>query len=72
MLKSIRKGRYEDSEFPEDVDLYDHMQSFGDRKKLIKDGVTTWDVKQGALGDCYLISALGVLGHNWVCKALGM
>jgi hypothetical protein len=54
------------------MDMYSHWKSFGTKKKLIKDSITVGDVKQGALGDCYLISAFGVLGHNWVCKAFGM
>jgi hypothetical protein len=29
---------------------------------LYKDGISADDVKQGAIGDCYLISSFAVLG----------
>lgn len=32
--------------------------------KLFEDGVDILDIKQGALGDCYYLSALGVLGSQ--------
>ena len=29
---------------------------------LVKGGFSPYDIKQGAIGDCYLISSMGVLG----------
>jgi hypothetical protein len=79
LLKKVRKGYFKDEEFPGEDEIFgtygkfvDHLESFGDRKKLIKGDINMSDVRQGCLGDCYLISALGVLGHNWICRALGM
>lgn len=80
MVKDLKKNKFQDPEFPHTeealggagMNMYSHWKSFGTKKKLIKDSITVGDVKQGALGDCYLISAFGVLGHNWVCKAFGM
>lgn len=80
LLKGLKRERFVDPEFPRTEEklggqgegYYDHWKSFGDKKKLIKDSITIGDVKQGNLGDCYLISAFGVLGHDWVCRAFGM
>lgn len=78
MLKNVK--RFKDQEFPgkEDVlgefaQFVDKWESFPENKKqLIKGTMEARDVKQGKLGDCYFISALGVLGHNWICRLLGM
>lgn len=39
---------------------------------VIKNNVEPKDIKQGKLGDCYLISTLGVLGERIVKKAMGL
>jgi hypothetical protein len=31
-----------------------------------------FDVKQGRIGDCYLVSSMGVLGDTWLRAAVGM
>lgn len=38
---------------------------------LIKGNISPYDVRQGNIGDCYLISSLGVLGDKWILPALG-
>ena len=38
---------------------------------LVKGGFSPYDIKQGLIGDCYLISSMGVLGEKWIKMALG-
>jgi hypothetical protein len=41
------------------------------KEELIKGTISAYDVRQGDIGDCYLISSLGVLGEKWILPALG-
>jgi hypothetical protein len=41
------------------------------KEVLIKGTISPYDVRQGRIGDCYLISSLGVLGDRWILPALG-
>ena len=38
---------------------------------LVKGGFSPYDIKQGQIGDCYLVSSMGVLGHKWIKAAFG-
>ena len=38
---------------------------------LVKGGFSPYDIKQGSIGDCYLVSSMGVLGEKWIKSALG-
>lgn len=40
--------------------------------EVIKGKIDVKDIKQGQVGDCYLISTLGVLGEEKIRKALGL
>ncbi len=69
--------RFVDESFAGD-DILDRLKSnvSGWRRpkkeeQLVSGGFSPYDVKQGAIGDCYLISSMGVLGEKWIRAALG-
>lgn len=39
---------------------------------ILRDGQSSMNVRQGYIGDCYLISAIGVLGREHLQKILGL
>lgn len=44
---------------------FDVMEKLNNGKcEIFTDGVNAIDVKQGSLGDCYLLSAMSVIAHN--------
>jgi|LakMenE18May11ns_1017448.scaffolds.fasta_scaffold8298710_1 hypothetical protein len=38
---------------------------------IYRDGISANDVKQGAIGDCYLISSFAVLGEKNILQSFG-
>jgi hypothetical protein len=40
-------------------------------EKFINNSISADDVKQGKIGDCYLISSFAVLGEKYLKQALG-
>eukprot|EP01123_Difflugia_compressa_P010480 TRINITY_DN3847_c0_g1_i1.p1 TRINITY_DN3847_c0_g1~~TRINITY_DN3847_c0_g1_i1.p1 ORF type:complete len:1025 (-),score=208.60 TRINITY_DN3847_c0_g1_i1:50-3124(-) len=80
ILKKCKQNskKFEDPEFPADeqhlfpkrkealrsVHCWKRIQDFGPNAELFKDGIDQGDVKQGALGDCWLLSSLCVLAAH--------
>lgn len=69
---------FEDTEFKRDSDWLGRFETNVRRwrrpptnSKLIDGDISPYDVRQGIIGDCYLISSLGVLGDKWILPALG-
>lgn len=78
MIAALGKKLYEDSQFPRTVeslgDLEGEVQKWrrpSSKEVLVKGNISPYDVRQGKIGNCYLISALGVLGEQWILRALG-
>lgn len=44
----------------------------GPQTVILRDGHSSMSVRQGYIGDCYLISAIGVLGREHLQKILGL
>lgn len=40
-------------------------------EKFVANGMSPDDVKQGKIGDCYLISSFAVLGQKFLKQAIG-
>ena len=45
------------------VDLHAN-RNFKGTTTVFSDGVSAGDVKQGMLGDCYLLSAMSIIAHS--------
>lgn len=79
MIKALRKvDLYEDKDFPHTSESLGTLASNVEKWRrptskevLIKGSISPYDVRQGNIGDCYLISSLGVLGDKWILPALG-
>ena len=80
MLAAIEpKKKYTDPEFAADESTLGSLGTFAEKwrrprrgETLVKGEINGYDVKQGNIGDCYLISSMGVLGDGWIRSALGM
>ena len=73
-----KRSFYTDEEFPANENSLgqlagrvDHWRRPELGEVLASGGINADDVKQGAIGDCYLISSLGVLGEKRIMSALG-
>lgn len=71
LLKSLgRRNLYCDSEFPANenslgetlASVVDSWRRPTPEEVLTKGGITADDVRQGLIGDCYLVSSFAVLG----------
>ena len=53
-------------DFVKDIDTIDwkRPQEINEGAQLIIDGTTAGDIKQGLLGDCFFLSALGTISIN--------
>ena len=78
MIAGLGKKLYEDTSFPRDYDSLGDLEGKvskwrrpSSKEVLIKGSISPFDVRQGEIGNCYLISALGVLGEQWILKSLG-
>lgn len=78
-LRSSGRNVHEDDEFAHEKakgelkDSYDYIRAneikssnaSGNAKTLVfADGVSANDIRQGSLGDCYLLSAMSIIAHS--------
>jgi hypothetical protein len=70
MVAGLGKKLFEDTTFPRNFDSLGDLEGRvtkwrrpSSKEVLVKDSISPYDVRQGSIGNCYLISALGVLGE---------
>lgn len=78
MVAGLGKKLFEDVAFPRNFNSLGDLEGKvakwrrpSSKEVLVKGNISPYDVRQGKIGNCYLISALGVLGEQWILKALG-
>lgn len=63
------KKKFIDNDFPADQSILGSMSAVVEKwrrprrgETLVKGEFSAYDIKQGSIGDCYLVSSMGVLG----------
>lgn len=74
-----KKEEFVDETFPKNSEVLGFLEKYvaGWRRPtpsevLFKGGISPEDVKQGSIGDCYLISSFGVLGQKRIQEIFGI